>query len=227
MRGVFPIALLLAFPASALAQEHITLDEVLPALAGTELGRIELGPAPPPGSSRTVRGSEVRAALRAQGRDARGLAIPSATRVRRDVRRIARSELEALVRPRLDEAIAPCRAGEVELPDSVSLATGEVSVAIEASAPSRSGRVAAAVVLASGGRETRLTVSAAASCPPPIVSPGARVSIIARFGNVTASAPGVAMQPGRVGDVIRVTNRSTRASLMARIESGDTVRVVQ
>lgn len=221
------MALLMSLPARSLAQEQITLDEVLPALAGTELGSIELGPAPPPGSVRTVRGSEIRAALRARGRDARGLAIPAATRVRREVRQVARQELEALVRPRLDEAIGPCEAGEIHLPDRVSLATGEIAIAVEASAPARAGRVSAAVVLTAGGRETRLTVSAEASCPPPIVSPGARVSIVARFGNVTAAVPGVAMQPGRVGDVIRVTNRSTRASLMARVESGEVVRVVQ
>jgi hypothetical protein len=227
MRSAAVVALLAAFfaPALAPAESTVTLDEVIPALAGTELGRLALGAAPSPGSSRTVRGSEVRAALRAAGRDARGLAIPAATRVHRAARRIDAAELESLVTPALDRAVRPCRIAELALPDDVTVATGELAVTTSAAAPARSGRIAARVVLSAGGSDAELHVSAEATCPAPMVAPGDAVQIVVRAGHVRAAAPGVAAQPGRTGDLIRVTNRVTRASLFARVRAPGVVEV--
>lgn len=220
------VSLALLFPPGVAVAEHfVTLDEVIPALAGTELGRLELGPAPAPGSSRTVRASEVRAALRGAGRDARGLSIPAVTRVHRAARRVGATELDSLVAPALDAAVQPCRLSDLVLPGEVTVAPGEIAVSASAAAPARSGRISARVVLSVGGRDTELHVQADATCPPPAVAPGDRVQIVVRTGNVRASAPGVATQPGRAGDVIRVTNRLTRGSLLARVRAPGLVEV--
>jgi flagella basal body P-ring formation protein FlgA len=45
-------------------------------------------------------------------------------------------------------------------------------------------------------------------------------------GHVKATAPAEARQPGRVGEIIRVTNRATGASLRARVLDARTVEVV-
>jgi len=228
MRGPGFRSLLLVLvlaPARASADGPITLGEVLPALAGTELGALELGPAPPPGSSRTVRGSEIRSALRQAGRDVRGLAIPAATRVERAARRLEGADLEALVTQALDRAVHPCRVSELALAQAVTVAPGELTATTSASPPPRSGRIAARVVLSAGGHDVELHVGAEASCPAPVVAPGDAVQIVARAGRVRAVAPGVAAQPGRAGDLIRVTNRLSRVSLLARVRGSGVVEV--
>jgi flagella basal body P-ring formation protein FlgA len=46
------------------------------------------------------------------------------------------------------------------------------------------------------------------------------------IGSVRASAPAEAKQPGRVGEIIRVTNRATGAALRARVIDAQTCEVV-
>jgi hypothetical protein len=95
-------------PAIASAQQtadRITLAEVLPALAGTDLGALDLGAAPVPGGTRVVRATDVRRALVAAGRDARGLDIPRTTRVSREASRLDQDAVERLVRPAVDRVL--------------------------------------------------------------------------------------------------------------------------
>lgn len=221
------IAVLLALPHIADAQDRILLQEVLPILDGTRLGAIELGDAPPPGASRIVRRSEVRAALRRAGHDPRGLAIPRAVRVRRPARELGERELARIARGALVERLAPCRvSGEVRVPHGVRIAPGPNTVHADVPGRVRTGTVAAVLVIEAGGRETRLPVRTEVACPEPVVRPGTRVTIVVRVGNVRATAPGEARQSGRRGDVIRVRNEATRASLEARVVDGDTVEVL-
>lgn len=222
------LALLLFLPPSqAAAQAQITLAEILPALAGSDLGALELGPAPPPGESRVVRRSEVLAALRTAGRDPRGLAIPASTRVRREARALEPEALAELARPAVAEALAPCRVESLSFQHGATLAEGDVEVEVDGSPIPRTGRSVVVVVLRTGSVEVRAPAQAEVECPPPIVHPGQRVSIIARFGAVEASAPGVARQPGRTGDVIRVQSAHSRATLRARVIDAETVEVVR
>ena len=96
---IFFAATLLAAPTSASAQDAIVLSEIIPVLAGSELGRLEIAPAPRPGASRVIRRSQVLRALRDAGHSARGLDIPRSTRIDREARRLDREDLRALVRP--------------------------------------------------------------------------------------------------------------------------------
>jgi len=225
-QALLAAALLAGLPATGAAQDHVVLAEVIPALAGTELGALELGPAPPPGASRVVRRSEVLSALRRAGRDPRGLAIPRTTRIRRDARRLDADALEALSRDAIAEALAPCSMSDLRIDATAVVARGELAVRVEGGPPPRSGPRLVVVILSAAGRETRVPAQARVECPAPVVRPGARVRVIARFGSVEASAPGVARQPGRVGDVIRVRGGSGRASLRARVIDAQTVEVV-
>ncbi len=207
------------------APDRVTLAEVLPALAGSALGALDLGAAPSPGEVRVVRASDVRRAIRAAGRDARGLDIPRATRVRRDARRLDRAEVERLLRPAVESALAPCDVEALELPASLVLPAGTPTVSVEAEAPRASGRVAAPLLVRVAGREQRVLASARVACPAPVVTAGARVRIVVAIGAVRASAPGIVGQPGRPGDEVRVTNLDTRSQLRGRVVDAHTVEV--
>ncbi|HJL19619.1 MAG TPA: flagella basal body P-ring formation protein FlgA [Sandaracinaceae bacterium LLY-WYZ-13_1] len=224
---VAALVLALLGPAAAAAQSAVHLSEVVPALGGTELGALEVGPAPPPGGTRVIRRSDVLRALREAGRDPRGLAIPRATRIRREARALDGDRIEALSRDAVVEALAPCRLEELTVRGDATVAAGPLEVTAEGQAPRRSGAASVMVILSAGGREVRVPAQARVRCPAPVVRPGRRVRLRVRFGAVIASAPGVARQPGRVGEVIRVQNLQTRASLRARVIDAETVEVVQ
>lgn len=220
------LMLALTAPSLADAQDRILLGEILPALEGTELGAISIGDAPPPGASRIVYRSEILAALTRAGRDARGLAIPPRARVLRTARDVTEDELRALASSVLTQAVEPCSLDGVRTPARVRVASGELEVAAEASTPARSGTAPAVLVLRAGGRETRLPVQVSVRCPAPVVMPGARVRVLVRVGAARASAPGIARQPGRVGDIIVVQNAQTQARLRARVRDAETVEVM-
>lgn len=227
MRLCLLLAVLLAAPSSALAQaDEIQLAEIVPALEGTELGAISIGPAPPPGASRLVRRSEVVSALRRAGRTADGLRIPRSRRIRRGARTLAPEELRDAASRAIAEALAPCNVEEITVRTPATVADGALSISADGNAPRRSGQAPVMIVLASGGRTTRVPAQARVSCPAPVIRPGAHVRLLARFGAVVASAPGVARQPGRVGDIIRVSSLQSRARLRARILDAERVEVL-
>lgn len=221
------LGLCFAAPTLASAQDSILLSEVLPVLDGTPLGALEVAPAPPPGGSRTVRRSDVLAALSRAGRDSQGLAIPRRVVVRREARELSEGELRELVEPDVTIALSPCSVEELSLPNRVTLAQGEVDVEAHLTAPRRSGNVSGVVTLHVGSRQRSLPIRARVSCPEPAIQPGARVRIVAVVGNVRASAPGEARQVGRVGDVIRVRNEITRGSVRARVLDAHTVEILR
>ncbi len=215
-------------PSFASAQDRVTLDEVLPALSGTDIGAIELGAAPPPGNSRIVRRSEVLNALRRAHRPTDGLAIPRSTRIHRGARQLNETQLERLIGPAVHQALAPCTISNLELPDQTTLPSGGLDVSAEARRPSRSGRASAVAIIRSGARETRVPIRAAVTCPPPSVEPGTRVNIVVWVGNVRATARGEARQPGRIGDDIRVRiNSGNRRTIEARVLDSQTVELIQ
>ena len=216
---------LVSAPLTVVAEDKITLAEVLPILAGSEMGATPIMSAPAPGTSRTVRAADIRAALRAQGKDVQGLVIPDATIIHRESRVIAHDELEQMVRPAVTSAFAPCTVNDITIPSQVIVGSGEVGVRAVGTPPSQGGRASANVVLHVGDRDTRIAVGADVVCPPPAMTPGSRVSIVVVVGNVRATAPGTALQSGRVGEEIRVTNNLSNAAIRARIVDGTTVEV--
>lgn len=187
-----------------------------------------MGPAPPPGSARQVRRSEVIAALRRAGRSRDGLAIPRAVLIRRQVQTLEGEALLDQVRRPIEQRLSPCEVVDLRVSGQVRLPPGDIDMEIDVRRPTRASSSAGGTVLFSvRGTTRRLPFRAQLRCPPPAVSPGASVSIVVQFGVVRASAPGEASQAGRIGDVIRVRNLATRASLLARVVNASTVEVVQ
>lgn len=236
---------LLVMPAAVVAQrasdssgptedlgDAIALAEVLPALADTELGAIVVGPAPAPGTSRRVRRSEVLAALEREGRSARGLAIPRVTTVRRERVVYERDSLAELLHGPLVRELGSCRLESLSPSGRATLARAPTEVDVEVRLPQASSRAAASnvggtAILRDGRNTVRVPFRARVSCPAPVVRPGNRIWVRVRVGPVIARAEAEVRQPGRIGDVIRVRNVSTRAVLQARILDAETAEVVR
>lgn len=232
----FSCALLLGvatFQAAARAEElavegeRVTLSMLLPALSGSELGRLDIAAAPLPGAHTVIRASDIKAKLKEVGRDARGLAIPRSVRVVRRARSLEARELEDEVRRALAVQVAPCEITEVSKLPKLRLGEGEFLLEAEPMPRKQSGRTTFAIDVRQGERSQHISAQAVLACPAPVVLPGTQVRIVAISGPVRVTAPGVATQPGRVGDEIRVTNQLSKRSLTARVIDAQSVEVVQ
>jgi hypothetical protein len=221
------LSLLMCLPATALAQDFVLLDEVMPELAGSELGELAVAPAPAPGAATVVRARDVRRALSDAGLTAEGLHIPASTRISRKLVRIPTDTLIDASRAELRAAIDPCSLQRVTSSKEVTLTEGPREISVEVKTPLRSGRMSGAIVVESGHRSVRVPLSLNLTCPEPEITPGKQITLVVSIGNVRVSSPGEARQPGRKGEVIRVTSRATGAGLRGRVVNANTVEVVQ
>lgn len=211
----------------AIEGDRVTLAMILPALAGSTLGALDVGPSPMPGQSSVIRASDVRAKLKEGGHDARGLAIPKRVRLVRRAKKLEEAELAERVMAALAPSVAPCDIEQLSSLPALTIAAGDFELEAEALARKATGRTNVVVVLRQGERVQRISAQAVLTCPEPVIMPGARVRLVVNVGAVHVSAPGVAHQPGRVGDEIRVTNQLTKKSLMARVLDGNSVEVLR
>lgn len=211
----------------AVESDRVTLAMILPALEGTELGGLDLAPAPLPGESSVIRASDVKAKLKASGRDARGLAIPKSTRVTRHKKNLDASQLDALAKSALAPRVAPCNVESLSPMAPMTIAEGDFELEADALPRKQSGRTNVSVIVKQGDRTQRVSLQAVLTCPEPVVLPGATVRLMVNYGSVHVSAPGTAGQAGRVGDEIRVTNQLTKKSMRARVIDAQSVEVLQ
>lgn len=215
----------------AFADSQILVSEIVPSLAGTELGAVPIAAEPLPGVTLVIRRSDVLRALDRAGFAGRNLAIPKATRISREVVRISKEDLLDESMPALTEAAGRCELHAARISSDAKVIAGPRTIRAELSLRSVSPKattlhVSGSIYVDSGGKQVRVPVLASVVCPPPDVSAGSQLTVFAKIGPVRASAPAEARQPGRVGEIIRVTNRATGASLRARILSPQMAEVV-
>lgn len=207
--------------------DTITLGTLLPALSGTDLGELSIAPAPLPGETSVVHGSDIRAKLTQAGQDARGLAIPRSTRVSRRAQTLSADDLRIRVSDALLPMIAPCSVESLSSFSPVTLGEGTYDLSVDAIPRRSSGRTSFSMTLRQGERSQHLHGQVAMSCPPPVIAPGATVQLTVKSGPVKVTAPATAQQPGRVGDEIRVTNQLNRQSYRARVVDAATVELLR
>lgn len=225
--GVSPARSAPAAPAEAEGRDRIRLEEIVPALSGSPLGATPIAPAPPLGRRRVVTRGQVLAALAEAGVSARGLAIPARTTIARAVRRLDAEALRVRALPIVAAALAPCTIDELRLAGRADLPPGEITLRAEMRRPTLTGTSASGFVHVSAGRTTRrIAARARLRCPPPVIAPGRQVRAIVTFGSIRASAPAIARQAGRVGDVVRLQNAATGAALRGRVLDADTVELL-
>lgn len=205
--------------------DRIRLAEIVPALAGTELGAIDLGPAPPPGASRVVRRAEIVATLAQRGRSSDGLVLPRETRIARRAVRLTGEEIAQRARASIEAALAPCDVVSIAITSSATL--GEGALAIDVSGPARpnDGATIVRIDLRTPGGTTQVPARVELRCPEPVIASGAEVSVVVQVGRVRASGVGIARQSGRVGDEVRVRMERTGALVTARVVDAQTVEV--
>jgi hypothetical protein len=215
----------LAQTAPSPAGDRVRLAEILPALEGTEIGSIDLGPAPAPGASRTIRRAEILAAIGASGRSAAGLDVPRQTRIERRAVTLTPAQIAERVREAVAASVAPCSVERIVVTTSATVGDGALTV--HATPPARPDDGAAVVMLdlSTGALATHLPARVDLDCPDPVVHSGSSVTVVVRHGAVRASAPGVARGEGRVGDTVRVRVDSTGALVEGRVVDASTVEI--
>ena len=211
----------------AVESDRVTLGMILPALSGSDLGGIDIGAAPLPGAHSVIRASDIKAKLKENGRDARGLDIPRSVKVVRRARSLEGDKLEEMVRTVLAPQVAPCDVAQLSPLSAVTIGEGDFELEAEPVARKQSGRTQANITLRQGERSQRISAQAVLHCPDPVMLPGNTIRLVAVAGPVRVSAPGTANQPGRVGDEIRVTNQLTKRALKARVIDAQTAEVIQ
>lgn len=231
LRSTLLLAAGLLASSPAHAQSHILVSEVLPSLAGTELGAVPIAAEPLPGATLTIRRSDVIRALEQAGYSARDLSIPKATKISREVVNLSKDVLLDESMSALSEAAGACELQSARISNDAKVIAGPRTIRAELLLRTVSPRaatlhVSGSIYVESGGQRVRVPVIASVLCPPPDVSAGSQLTVYAKIGPVRASAPAEARQPGRVGEIIRVTNRATGAALRARIVSPQLAEVV-
>lgn len=221
------LGLVLSASAPAAAQERVSLSEIVPVLAGTELGTIDLGPAPAPGAVRVVHRAEIVAALRAAGRNTRGLSIPRTTRIRRESVHLSENEIARRAGDAVSATLSPCEVRSIRVRSDATVAEGEIAFSADGPERPSGHQVMVHIVMTSQGRRTRVPAQVEIQCPEPVVRAGGRVRVTIVMGNVHASADGIARQPGRVGDTIRVHIETTHAMVQARIVDSQRVEIIR
>jgi len=210
-------------PVRTVDAPRLTIADVVPSVPA-ELGSIELGPAPPAGSSRIVNRGEVVAALPGGTADAR--MIPSATRIVRATSKLSKTEIELLLRaaakdklPKGATLVAVRPRVEALVPrgyDDVELVIGRP--------PRKVGRHAttATMHLRQGGTivatllvPIELQLSAAALVPA--IRRGSSMMIVVGGPAIEVQAPGKANEDADVGDVLQVTVEGSGKVLRARL----------
>jgi len=220
------LALLLLAPSFASAQtDRVRLAEIVPALEGSDLGALDLGPAPAPGTSRIIRRAEIVATIAAAGRSAEGLALPRQARIERRAVVLSASQVEQRTREAIIAAVSPCTVDHIVVASSATIGEGELSVVATGPMRPQDGATVVMLDLSTGALSTHLSARVDLSCPEPVVQSGTRVTVVVRSGAVRASAQGVVRGTGRVGDVVHVRVDSTGALVEGRVVDGTTVEV--
>jgi hypothetical protein len=201
-----------------------------------DIAALDLGPAPPPGNTRTLPKSEVEAQLRAAGADASKLHMARNVVFRSASRRWSGDELKTLLEPSLSAA----------LPHGVTLRTLKYSHPLVTSPkitvgdahfpklPKREGELTVTATVDLRQDEVvvlrvpvTMVVDISEEATRPALPRGSRVSVVIEHGGARVSAVALSMSDAELGDVTLFRITSTQRVLRARLESQDTARVVE
>ncbi|HEY0464912.1 MAG TPA: hypothetical protein VGC79_11910 [Polyangiaceae bacterium] len=235
--------LLSSFCVSANAEAERTIDgtriqlkDVSDGYDEGDLAGLDLGPAPPPGSSRLLSRAEVEDQLRAAGDDAKSLRMPSALRVKSAAKRWSPEELREALMPRLLTALPPglkFKAAKLNrsLVTSPSVVIGEAHFP---KFPKREGELTltASVDLQQGGITVlrvpvTVVVLVTEAATHAAASKGARVNLVIAHGATRVSALATALSDTELGELGSFRVVSTQRVLRARLLSADSAEVVE
>jgi hypothetical protein len=222
-----------AEPLRTVESARIRLADVV-ATKDPELAEIDLGPSPPPGSSRLFGRSEIVSMLKARG-VTRAVAMPPVVRVQSAGRRFTADELESLIEPhargslpagvvlkelRVARAVLTsprAEIGEVRMP-RLPRRAGELTITASADLLHEANVVARVPVT--------LVLELDRQAAAPLVQKGARLDLVIARGAARISAAGVALDDADLDEVRSFRVSSTGKVLRARVESATRAVVV-
>ncbi len=204
---------------------RIHFGDAVPSASGT-LATLDMGSAPPPGSSRLFSKDELRTFAALVHENVDGLDIPNDVRVKRTTRLMSEHDLDALIRPALSALLPPgvslkglglpktlvtvpnIQVGEIQMPRLPKhLGTTHATPTIE--------------LIAAGVLITRLSVSAELQLDERAtkfaLERGGQLNLVIDTGATRISATAVLMTPADIGDIVPCQVVNTRKILRARI----------
>ncbi len=196
---------------------------------------VDLGAAPPAGSSRLVSRSEIASRLRALQQTVDLATLPEAIRVVRASRRWTPVELVDWLKPEIEKRLPPhARLMGVEPPRSVTTPPRvEIGTVRVAPLPRRVGLVPNTItveLLADGRVVQRLSVLARlelAAPPPRLAIPrGAPVTLFIQTGSARVTAASTTLSAAEVGEAVSCKVLRTRKVVRARLSSPTTAEVI-
>jgi hypothetical protein len=197
---------------------------------------LELGAAPPPGSSRTIGKAEIVDAANESGVSLKQVKLPQSVRVTSAAKRWTPEELAAAATPALlktlpagvslkrakatAKAVTSPSAGitAVRLPklprrEGEHLTTGIIEL-------SNDGQIVARIPLA-------LALDISSTAAQPAITKGTRVQLLIESGPARISATAIAMTDGELGDTLQFRVAATQKVLFGKVEEPTLARVVQ
>ena len=230
--GISPAAL--AEPTRTLESVRIRLGEIAET-TDAELAAVDLGAAPPPGSSRLISREDVLRELRAQGLEQRKLSFPPVLRIVSASRRYSPGELSALLLPEVNAALPPgVTLKELKAPRGVVTAphvsVGRIKLPKLARRAGPLDLTLVAELMQDGAVLTRvafgLSVDVSEQAAAPLVDKGASVDLVILTGSARISASAIALEPVDLGEVASFKVSTTQRVLRARLESRTQAQVV-
>jgi hypothetical protein len=213
----------------------IHLSDVVPSLPA-EVPDLELGAAPPPGSSRLLAKLEIESAASKSGVDIKPLRLPPQVRITSAAKRWSTDELVRAALPALTSA----------LPDGVTLKKAKTaSKALTSPSatvsgvrlpklPRREGEhlTTATLELSNEGQivariPLSLTLDIGAAAAAHTVGKGSRVQLLIESGPARITATAIALSDGDIGDTLQFRVATTQKILFGKVEQATLARVVQ
>ncbi len=242
LRSFGYVAALLTIGATANADEarvvkgaQVHLSDVLADLPA-DVPDLEIGAAPPPGTSRTIAKSEIQDAASKSGVSLKQLKLPTAVRVTSAAKRWTTEDLANGALPALSKALP--------LGVTVKRARATSKVVTSPSAnitavrvprlPRREGEylTTAMIELSNDGQIVaripfQLSLDISSSAALPAITKGTRVQLLIESGPARITASAIALTDGELGDTLQFRVASTQKILYGKVEEPTLARVVQ
>lgn len=212
---------------AAVAAEPVQLGELLTELRGTAAATEPVADAPGPGQVGYVTRRQVRAALKRAGIAPESLALPKRFRVSRKPHTLEADEVKALLWTPVSEVLAPCELLALTVQGRVTVGASPPQVEVTPPHNLRDGVMSLLVTVDSGDQRARVPVGLRLRCPPPVIKSGQWVQLETTTAHVRVTAPGKALQSGRVGEWVMVENTATGARLRGQVKSAQRIWVTR
>jgi len=215
------------------SQIHLSdLVSELPA----EVPDIDIAPAPPPGSSRSIARGEILEAASTAGVNLSKVKLPRAVRVLSAAKRWSIEELASAATPVLLATLP--RGVSVKRAKALAKAVTSPGATITAvrmpRLPRREGEyLTTAMIELSNDAQVvariplQLTLELTGAAAVPTVAKGARLQLLIENGPARVSALAVALSDGEIGDTLQFRVATTQKILYGKVEEPTLARVVQ